>query len=209
MDVSFIWPPIDAELADLRDKGLLKGKILNAGAGLRDISHLIDGTLVNQDLEYDGDERKNIDIFSSIEKIPREEGTFDGVICIAVLEHVENPDRCVREFYRVVKKGGFVVASIPFLQPEHKVPTDYQRYTRDGICYLFESNGFVVDDVAPLHTVYHTLYWIVYEWLRLKNTFLYKVLRFVFLVPLGLLCRKSTLQSDILASGFRIVARKA
>ena len=116
-----IWPPIDYELADIASKGLLGGKVLNAGAGWRDISHLVAGELVNQDLTWEGDERTNIDIYSPLHRIPVPDSTFDAILCIAVLEHVVNPVEVVEEMARVLKPGGCLVASVPFLQPEHKV----------------------------------------------------------------------------------------
>jgi ubiquinone/menaquinone biosynthesis C-methylase UbiE len=111
---------------------------LNAGAGTRYISHLIEGKLVNQDIRWDNDTREHIDIFASLNQIPRPDNTFDGIVCIAVLEHVDDPYTVVSEFYKVIKPLGYVIASVPFLQPEHKIPTGFGRYTRDGLKLLFE-----------------------------------------------------------------------
>jgi hypothetical protein len=108
----------------------------------------------------------------------------------------------------VVKPGGIVIASVPFLQPEHKVPTDYQRYTKDGLSTLFTKGGFEIEENKALFTVYHTLHWIVSEWLSLRNSIWYKFLRVMFLIPLALLAKHSTLSSDKVASAFRIVVRK-
>jgi hypothetical protein len=60
----------------------------------------------------------------------------------------------------------------------------------------------------PLFTVYHTLHWMVYEWLRLRRTLVYIILRLTLLPLLGWLARHSTLQSDKLASAFQIIACK-
>jgi SAM-dependent methyltransferase len=203
-----VWPLIDYELLDLKERDLLRGVVLNAGCGWRDLGHLIDGTLVNQDLSWPGDTRTNVDIFSPLHEIPRVDGTFDCVICIAVLEHVINPVEVVREMFRVTKPGGYIVASVPFLQPEHKIPTDYQRYTKDGLRVLFENAGFVVEEVRPMFSVYHSLHWLTYEWLHLQNTVLFKALRVILLPPLSLMAHRSTLVSDVVASVFRLVARK-
>jgi SAM-dependent methyltransferase len=203
-----IWPPIDYELEGYRARGLLKGEVLNAGAGWRDIGKFVEGNLINQDITWPNDERKNIQIFSPIHKIPTDGARFDTIVCLAVLEHVENPEEIIPEFFRVLKPGGHVIASVPFLQPEHKVPTDYQRYTKDGLGRLFLHHGFEVLEVQPLFSVYHTLTWIVKEWLHLKDTVAYKLLRLIILPPLVLMGRRSKLTSDKLASAFQILARK-
>jgi len=130
-----IWPEIDYELND--HKQHLNGIVLNAGAGTRDISHLVNGKLINQDIKWENDNRSHIHVFSPLHDIPFEDKYFDTIACLAVLEHVENPVDVVKEFYRVLKTGGVVIASVPFLQPEHKIPTDYQRYTKDGLHNLF------------------------------------------------------------------------
>lgn len=203
-----IWPSIDYELAEHRAKGRLRGRVLNAGAGWRDISHLIEGELVNQDLRYENEQRTNIQIFSPLHRIPRPDATFDTVVCIGVLEHVENPEEIVPEFFRVLKPGGLVIGSVPFLQPEHKSPTDFQRYTRDGLARLFAHHGFEVVEMKPLFTVYHTLHWIVHEWLTLRRTLIFRALRGILLPLLAWRAERSTLTSDVLASAFQVVARK-
>jgi SAM-dependent methyltransferase len=203
-----VWPAIDYELLDLKRLGLLRGMVLNAGAGTRDVTHLIEGELINQDIRWPDDQRTHINIFSPIDKIPKPADTFDTILCIAVLEHVENPHEVVQEFFRVLKPSGYVIASVPFLQPEHKVPTDFQRYTLDGLTRLFAIHGFVIEEVRPLFSVYHTIHWIIYEWLTIKNSITYKMLRVLLLPPLVVLAKRSTLTSNKLASAFRILARK-
>jgi SAM-dependent methyltransferase len=141
---SSVWPLIDNELLEAKKMGVLKGTVLNAGAGTRQVSHLIEGVLVNQDIAWPGEVRTNIHIYSPIHQIPKPACFFDAILCIAVLEHVENPEEILSEFFRVLKPGGHVVASVPFLQPEHKAPTDFQRYTSDGLARLFAQHGFDV-----------------------------------------------------------------
>ena len=62
--------------------------------------------------------------------------------------------------------------------------------------------------MRPLFSVYHTLHWLVYEWLKLRRTLFYKLLRLLLLPPLVLAARRSTLVSDKVAAAFRVVARK-
>lgn len=206
-----IWgPPWDLtyELRNAHQLGLLRGRVLNSGAGERDISAMIDGVLVNQDIAWTNERRTHIDIYCSADALTCDDNTFDTVLSIAVLEHVENPEQCVAEFYRVLRPGGHVVASVPFLQPEHKVPTDFQRYTKDGLDKLFRAHGFETESIEPLFTIYHTLHWIIYEATTASPSLASKLLRYVFLPPLALLARHSRHTSDVLASGFQIIARK-
>jgi SAM-dependent methyltransferase len=202
-----VFPEIDGELIEY--KSLLKGKVLNAGAGWRDVSHLVDGELINQDISWPGDDRSNIHIHSPIHQIPVESNYFDAILCIAVLEHVENPEEVVPELYRVLKPGGHLILEVPFLQPEHKVPTDFQRYTKDGLIRLVSHHGFCVESIKGLFSVYHTLYWQVYIWLHLKRSALYLLSRLVLLRPLLWLARHSKTYSDRLASGFQLIATKS
>lgn len=202
-----IWPPIDYELEDLSKRGVLRGLVLNGGAGDRDFAHLVDGQVINQDIPWEF-ARPDLDICSPLHEIPRPDNTFDAIVCIAVLEHVINPEECVAEMVRVLKPGGRMILSVPFLQPEHLVPTDYQRYTRDGLVALVERHGLAAEEIKPLFSVYHTLHWLVGEWLLMKRTPLYAVLRRLLLPPLGYMARRSTLTNNRVASGFRVVALK-
>jgi SAM-dependent methyltransferase len=202
-----VFPDIDVDLINC--KSFLKGRVLNAGAGWRDVSHLVEGELVNQDLTWPGDERTNIDIYSPLHQIPVQSNFFDAILCIAVLEHVENPEEVVPELYRVLKPGGHLILEVPFLQPEHKVPTDFQRYTKDGLVRLVSRHGFSVERIEGLFTVYHTLYWLVYKWLHLKTDVRYLLLRLIVLRPLLWASCRSQTYSDTLATGFQLIGTKS
>ena len=69
--------------------------------------------------------------------IPFAEGTFDGVIVQAVLEHVLDPYRCVDEIHRVLKPGGVVYAETAFMQGVHGGRYDFMRFTWLGHRRLF------------------------------------------------------------------------
>jgi SAM-dependent methyltransferase len=164
--------------------------------------------LVNQDIRWDNDTREHIHIFSSLNEIPKPDNTFDAIVCIAVLEHVDEPNRVVSEFFRVTKPGGHVVASVPFLQPEHKVPTDFRRYTRDGLKALFEEAGFEEIHTITLFNIFHTLHWILYEILVDQQTVTSKIIRYAMLPPIAFLARKSKTANPKVASAFQIIVQK-
>ena len=59
---------------------------------------------------------------------------FDLVVSDQVLEHVEgNPAQAVAEMLRVAKPGGLCVLTTCFINPVHGAPSDYWRFTVDGL----------------------------------------------------------------------------
>ena len=69
--------------------------------------------------------------------IPFADGTFDGVIAQAVLEHVVDPYRCVAEIHRVLTDRGLAYAETPFMQQVHGGRYDFTRFTHLGHRRLF------------------------------------------------------------------------
>ena len=199
------WPSLSEEFGDY--SRYFKGTVLNAGAGDRDLSPFIEGQLYNQDLPH-GRHNRNIDIEAPLHSIPVPDEFFDAVICNAVLEHVQNPTEIMREFYRVLRRGGSLYLAVPFMQPEHLDPTDFQRYTEDGLNKLVHDHRFKVLKSEGLHTVYHTLVWVTAEWLRAKRTLPYLLLGLVLLPVLRSRCRHSRTFVHSLASGYRVLATK-
>jgi SAM-dependent methyltransferase len=45
--------------------------------------------------------------------LPYEGYSFDYVVCVEGLEHIENPFQAVREFGRLIRRGGHLIVSIP------------------------------------------------------------------------------------------------
>lgn len=206
LPVSEIFPSLEDELSGF--SSFFKGRVLNAGAGHRDLSSLVDGELFNQDIPH-GLHNKNIHIYSPLHEIPKPDGFFDAIICNAVLEHVANPDQVMQEFARVCRGGGALYLGVPFLQPEHKDPTDYQRYTADGLTRLAERHGFIVEKVEAVHNVYITFAWIVIQWLESRDSLRNTILKWVFYPLLRYLSKHSKEQVFSLASCYRVVARRA
>ena len=69
--------------------------------------------------------------------VPFEDGSFDGVIVQAVLEHVVDPYRCVEEIHRILNEQGVVYAETPFMQQVHGGRYDFTRFTHLGHRRLF------------------------------------------------------------------------
>lgn len=204
-DLGALFGPLEEELDGYGY--LFTGKVLNAGAGDRDISHLIAGELVNQDIDG-GLHNANIDVLSPLHDIPVEDASYDAVICNAVLEHVANPQEVIAEFARVLRPGGALYLCVPFMQPEHLDPTDFQRYTQDGLVRLVELHGFLARETGPVHSVYATLGWILAEWLRPFPGWRGWALRWALLPWVTRMARRSTSQVHSVASAYRVIGER-
>lgn len=81
----------------------------------------------------------NPDIIGDIHNLPFENDSVDAILCIAVLEHVEEPQQAMREIFRVLKSGGYCYIYVPFLYYYHPMPGyygDFYRFTVDGLKYI-------------------------------------------------------------------------
>lgn len=58
-------------------------------------------------------DRPNTSIKVDISAIPFQSETFDALLCIHVIEHVEDDLSAISELYRVLKPGGWAVISVP------------------------------------------------------------------------------------------------
>lgn len=186
----------------------LKGQVLNAGCGERDISPLLKRayatTVDNCDIQTSLPGAFICDLTS----IPQPDASYDSILCNAVLEHVPDPEGAMAEFHRLLKGDGFVVVAVPFLQPYHPTPFDYRRYTRTGIEQLAEKTGFKVLHIFPVHSLAQTLGWILWAYLDEHQ---HRIAKALFWLPIYLLTRlfQRESKSDInSANGFQAVMQK-
>lgn len=78
-----------------------------------------------------------LDVIGDAHHLPIEDGSLDGVVIQAVLEHVLEPQKVVAEILRVLKPNGVVYAETPFMQMVHERAYDYTRFSDLGHRYLF------------------------------------------------------------------------
>ena len=67
---------------------------------------------------------------------------YESVLLLNVLEHTPYPLKMLIEIYRILKVGGYLIISVPFLCPKHDMPHDYWRFTDDGLKSICERAGF-------------------------------------------------------------------
>jgi len=181
--------------------------ILDLGAGRKKTSRDV--------ISIDLYEAPGVDVLGDIVSMPFIEGSIDGIIARGVLEHVTNPERVAEEMYRVLKPGGRIFCSIPFIQGYHPSPGDFRRYTIDGIQLLF--SRFTRDHCGITRGSASSFVWIAREFFSELFSFnsitLYKALKIVFgwlLQPIKYLdpITETHPKSHIIASGFTFIGRK-
>lgn len=92
----------------------------------------------------DAVKNKNIDDVCDVLNLIYPPESFDTIISTQVMEHVNNPYKMAEQIYKVLKPGGKVIVTAPFLIPFHSDPNDYFRFTPSGISEIFKQSGFTV-----------------------------------------------------------------
>ncbi len=98
------------------------------------------------------------DIVGDIQDLPFKENSQEAIVCLAVLEHVENPIKAAQELYRVLEEGGMCLVYVPFLYYYHAHKGyygDYWRFTEDGLRFIFKPfKTFEISNVrGPVETL--------------------------------------------------------
>ena len=74
--------------------------------------------------------------------IPLHDASVDCTLALEVLEHCHAPEQVLSQAYRVLRPGGLLFFTVPFLWPLHDVPHDEYRYTPFALERHLRSAGF-------------------------------------------------------------------
>lgn len=130
----------------------VRGTLLDIGCGAQQMKPFF-SDLVTQYIGLDhADSPHNpgsVDIIATAYDTTQPSDVFDTVLCTAVLEHLEEPEKAIREAFRVLKPGGYAVYMVPLFWHLHEQPRDFYRFTKHGLRYLFEKAGFDIEILHP------------------------------------------------------------
>jgi ubiquinone/menaquinone biosynthesis C-methylase UbiE len=87
---------------------------------------------------------RGVDVVADVQALPFRDNSVAVIECDAVLEQVPNPVLAVAEMARVLRPGGFLHVVVPFQQPFHAYPSDYQRWIIRGLRELLPESQFEV-----------------------------------------------------------------
>lgn len=82
--------------------------------------------------------------------LPFDDDSFDSVISLNTLEHIYDASAVLQEMFRVVKPGGKVHVTVPFMFRIHGHPDDYFRATPSWWRETFCRAGFTSLEFQPL-----------------------------------------------------------
>ena len=92
---------------------------------------------------------ENVDVVVDL-TAPRDEvlqafggkAAFDTVFCISVLEHVPNVFAAAKNIHELLRPGGSLFLSVPFVFRYHGYPGDLWRFTPEAVLHLFPDIDF-------------------------------------------------------------------
>ncbi len=129
-------------------------KVLDAGAGPCRYKPLFQHCQYeSQDFaQYRGTEHRygELDYVGDITEIPVADGYFDCVLCTEVLEHIPEPERAIKEFSRILKRGGALILTAPLGSGIHMAPYHYYGgFSQYWYGYMLPKHGFEIKSVQP------------------------------------------------------------
>lgn len=78
---------------------------------------------------------------------------FDVMFCLEVMEYIFNPVVACKNLEFLLKPGGLLYITFPFVYPVHEPrEDDVLRYTRRGAIKLLENAGFEIEEIVPRTT---------------------------------------------------------
>ena len=93
--------------------------------------------------EYTGldlEEGKNVDVILDLcEGVGAlKKNHYDLIICCSVFEHMKKPWLAAQNMMDLLKSGGHVYISVPWVWRYHAYPDDYFRFSKSGVESLFD-----------------------------------------------------------------------
>ena len=167
----------------------LKGRLIDIGCGPKPYESLLAPFVtdhVGVDHRDSLHDLSRTELLGDAYAVPSPDESFDSALCTAVLEHLEEPELALRECYRILKRGGCALYSVPFIWHLHEEPRDFFRYSKFGLEYLFHKVGFEILELKPLSGFWVTFGQLFVYYLYSLNRGPLRWFRLVDLVGLGI-----------------------
>ncbi|MCD4775657.1 MAG: glycosyltransferase [Candidatus Aegiribacteria sp.] len=144
--------PFNMKTPEILDVGCGTGGNMKA---LNKIGHACGTDLSDRAVEFCRINGLDNVIECGIEEVPLKNRSFDIVVCLDVLEHLDNPSAGLAELRRVLKDDGRIIVTVPAfssLWSQHDVALGHlRRYRRRTLKRLVEDSGFEVLKMSHLY----------------------------------------------------------
>lgn len=126
--------------------GLPEGAtILDVGAGHGDFADIFSS---RKYYSLDIVPYPEVDLVADLGEVnPFNEGSFDAVVLMNVLEHVYESRNLMKSITRILAPDGMVIFTVPFLLKVHQAPFDFSRYTPYFIEKMAAEAGLQVESL--------------------------------------------------------------
>ena len=122
----------------------LSGRLLDVGCGEKPYEPWMPNTIEHVGLDVEPGDKTDV-VAVRGEPWPFPDAHFDSAICLQVVEHAADLEHVLSELARVLRPGGRLVVSAPFVYTEHADPDDYRRFSRHGLRALLSEHFDVLE----------------------------------------------------------------
>lgn len=165
----------------------IAGRILDIGCGNKPYQHLFNySDYIGLDYDKGGsNSNPHAEYLYDGSRFPFDNSTFDACISTQVFEHVFEPNAFLDEANRVLKAGGVLLLTVPFVWDEHEQPYDYARYSSFGLVALLEKHGFKIviqmKSISDIRVIFQLLNTYIQKvFMKNKNNYLKTLLITLF-----------------------------
>lgn len=133
---------IEYMISNFHDKNykLTKKKVLDLGCGNKRLENIF----IKYNNNYTGYDYSDYDFESDLINIPSEK--YDLILSIAVIEHLSNPDKYIKNIFNLLKNNGYLYLITPNINlTKHSFYDDYTHkkpYTPLTLKRIFNDYGF-------------------------------------------------------------------
>jgi ubiquinone/menaquinone biosynthesis C-methylase UbiE len=114
--------------------------------------------------------KMNFVLIGTVENLPFKNYAFDGVLCASVIEYLDNPEICLKEMSRVLKKDGLIIVSV----------ANYFSLFRkfQSVCYYLTKMG--LNEPYPAYLKYLKNQYTRYRFNKLLNGVGIKIIKWTY-----------------------------
>ncbi|MBL7848891.1 MAG: methyltransferase domain-containing protein [Cyclobacteriaceae bacterium] len=197
-----------------------RGSFLDLGCGNKPYESLYNPKTERQTgCDVQQSDGNRVDVICPATELKFESNQFDSILCTQVLEHVYDHHTMMKEIFRVLKPGGHILLTVPFVWELHEEPYDFFRFTPHSLRELFTEAGLAIDYIKPNGGKWAAIYQLrnnaLYDSFRRNKSLLSKLKKMLF-IDLRLTQLRNhyaiwldkTYPSEVLTLNYIVVAHK-